>query len=77
MSAQRTYTTNKLKYLHNAIIMLCVRTDISNILHAYNISDDSTIIHNPVFERAIVKLQGGGKKTLLPQKTANWTVRNF
>jgi hypothetical protein len=29
-----------------------------------NISDDSTIIHNPVFERAVVKLQGGCKKDL-------------
>jgi hypothetical protein len=41
--------------------MLCMRT-FPTYYVLTNISDDSTIIHNPVFERAIVKLQGGCKK---------------
>jgi hypothetical protein len=43
--------------------MLCVRTSPTYYMLT-NISDDSTIIHNPVFERAIVKLHGGCKKDL-------------
>jgi hypothetical protein len=40
-----------------------------------NISDDSTIIHNPVFERAIVKLQGGCVKDLTAKEKRH--IRRF
>jgi hypothetical protein len=43
--------------------MLCVRKSPTYYMLT-NISDLSTIIHNPVFERAIVKLHGGCKKDL-------------
>ena len=40
-----------------------------------HLSDDSTIIHNPVFERAIVKLQGGCEKDLTT--TEKRQIRRF
>jgi hypothetical protein len=40
-----------------------------------HLSDDSTIIHNPVFERAIVKLQGGCEKDLTA--TGKRQIRRF
>jgi hypothetical protein len=54
--------------------MLCVRTSPTYYMLT-NISDDSTIIHNPVFERAIVKLQGGCVKDLTAKEKRH--IRRF
>jgi hypothetical protein len=65
-------------HLHHIFVcyhkMLCVRTSQTYYMLT-NINDDSTIIHDPVFERAIVKLQGGCEKDLTA--TEKRQIRRF